>query len=508
MKKAILLMAVVLFSALAMGQTTLTLSDYWIYWMTPQGTVLGGFTIDGNFATRGNVAVGNDLTVAGATTLSGALGITGDLEVTGDLAVDGATVVLDGSTSVRGISAGFTSLEAPAIRFGVNPSIYMAIAVSDITGNVAITHTGTTKAVSWTAGGFGFVGDTAITGTLLASGAITSGVNGASGTAGGLTINNGANPGAAVFTVAGATGNLMADGATISLDGSTSVRGISAGFVSLESTDIRFGANATEYMKIAVVDTTGATTISHTGSTPTVDWTADSFGFTGATSVTGNLTANGTVHGIYAPNVRIGYSSSIYTDFAVDDTTGNLTITHTGGTTGNVDWTAAAFGFTGDTTITGDLEVTGTLTVSSGLTWTPPLVVGGSIYHTGATNSSALMVSSNTLAYTDTTAKTLFVLPANAIVTDVVVVVTTACNGDGTHQLSVGVTGATTKWVNALDVKTAPGVFRMGSSGAMPYAGIGTVGATDVTVIGSIPAGGTAGDAGSVTVYIYWYLAP
>jgi len=234
----------------------------------------------------------------------------------------------------------------------------------------------------------------------------------------------------------------MADGATISLDGSTSVRGISAGFVSLESTDIRFGANATEYMKIAVVDTTGATTISHTGSTPTVDWTA------------------------------------------------------------------AAFGFTGDTTITGDLEVTGTLTVSSGLTWTPPLVVGGAIYHTGATNSGALMVSSNTLAYTDTTAKTLFVLPANAIVTDVVVVVTTACNGDGTHQLSVGVTGATTKWVNALDVKTAPGVFRMGSSAAMPYAGIGTVGATDVTVIGSIPASGTAGDAGSVTVYIYWYLAP
>ncbi len=238
MKKAILLMAVVLFGALAMGQTTLTLSDYWIYWMTPQGTVLGGFTIDGNFATRGNVAVGNALTVSGATTLSGALGITGD------------------------------------------------------------------------------------------------------------------------------------------------------------------------------------------------------------------------------------------------------------------------------TTITGDLTVTGTLTASSGLTWTPPLVVGGAIYHTGATNSGALMVSSNTLAYTDTTAKNLFVLPANAIVTDVVVVVTTACNGDGTHQLSVGITGETTKWVNALDVKSSTGVFRMGSSGAMPFAGIGTVGGTAVTVIGSIPAGGTAGDAGSVTVYIYWYLAP
>ena len=161
----------------------------------------------------------------------------------------------------------------------------------------------------------------------------------------------------------------------------------------------------------------------------------------------------------------------------------------------------------GDTTITGDLTVTGTLTASSGLTWTPPLVVGGSIYHTGATNSGALMVSSNTLAYTDTTAKNLFVLPANAIVTDVVVVVTTACNGDGTHQLSVGVSGETTKWVNALDVKTS-GVFRMGSSSAMPFAGIGTVGGADVTVIGSIPAGGTSGNAGSVTVYIYWYLAP
>lgn len=77
-----------------------------------------------------------------------------------DLTADGATVLLDGSTSVRGVSAGFTSLEATDIRFGFSAAIYTKFAVADTTGNLAITHVGgNTDLVTWTAaGGFNWIG--------------------------------------------------------------------------------------------------------------------------------------------------------------------------------------------------------------------------------------------------------------------------------------------------------------------------------------------------------------
>jgi hypothetical protein len=156
------------------------------------------------------------------------------LAFTGNFSSDGATAVLDGSTSVRGLSAGFTSLESPANRLGVDSSVYMQIATTATTGATAITHTGTGPAVTWTANSLAF------------------------------------------------TGNLSSDGTTALFDGSTSFRGISAGFTSLESPANRFGVNPTIYMQIATTDTTGITAITHTGSAPTVTWTANSFDFVGA----------------------------------------------------------------------------------------------------------------------------------------------------------------------------------------------------------------------------------
>jgi len=84
-------------------------------------------------------------------------------DITGNLAVDGVTVVLDGSTSVRGVSAAFNSLESPDNRFGSDADVYMSIATTATTGITAITHTGTTPTVTWTADSFLFVGDTSIT---------------------------------------------------------------------------------------------------------------------------------------------------------------------------------------------------------------------------------------------------------------------------------------------------------------------------------------------------------
>ena len=59
-----------------------------------------------------------------------------------------------------------------------------------------------------------------------------------------------------------------------------------------------------------------------------------------------------------------------------------------------------------------------------------------------------------TIAYTDTAAKTLFVLPADAILIDIHVDVTTLFNDSGTDQLSIGKTGSNSFYKSALDVST------------------------------------------------------
>jgi len=179
--------------------------------------------------------------VVGASTFDAITGV-------GNLSVDGTTAVLDGETSVRGVSAGFTSLEAPDIRFGVSDAIYTKFAVASPSGNLTITHVGGgTDLVTWTAaGGFNLVG-------AIALDAIT------------------------------AVGNFSVDGTTALVDGQTSVRGVSAGFTSLEAPDIRFGYDASDYMKIAVSTGTGNVAITHTGTNKSVTWTAAAgFDFVGA----------------------------------------------------------------------------------------------------------------------------------------------------------------------------------------------------------------------------------
>jgi len=296
----------------------------------------------------------DSIVVAGALTMSG----TSATSFTGTtFAVDmSSTVVIDGATSVRNVSAGFTSLEAAANRIGVNATIYMSIATTAASGITTITHTGTAPAVTWTADSLSFVG------------------------------------------------SFDTNGATVSLDGSTSTRAISAGFTSSESPANRLGLNATEYIQIATAVTTGITTITHTGNAPTVTWTANSFDFVGAFAadaltlsdvltfsdagtidntaadtltltetnvavvgefgVTGGIAVDGTTvlldgstsvraisagfASIEGPATRIGPNATTYMNIAVAATTGNTAITHVAGSADAVTWTAAGgFDFVG-----------------------------------------------------------------------------------------------------------------------------------------------------------------
>ena len=123
------------------------------------------------------------------------------------------------------------------------------------------------------------------------------------------------------------TGNTDFNGATQLSDGSTSVRNVSAGFVSLEGPATRIGPSAATYMNIAVAATTGNTTITHVnGSTDLVTWTAaGGFDFVGAIALDA-VTATG----LDGPVGAVTPASGAFTTVAASDT---ATITYAAGST-------------------------------------------------------------------------------------------------------------------------------------------------------------------------------
>lgn len=123
-----------------------------------------------------------------------------------------------------------------------------------------------------------------------------------------------------------------------------------------------------------------------------------------------------------------------------------------------------------------------------------------------ATNSYTLFVSRNTIAYTNTTNKTLFVLPADAIIIDVILHVTTAFNSSGTDAVDVGYTaGDPDEYVDALDCSSA-GINRCGDAADMPVAARGDIGSSDVTVLGKFTQSVADATAGEAVVEIIWAL--
>lgn len=71
------------------------------------------------------------------------------------------------------------------------------------------------------------------------------------------------------------------------------------------------------------------------------------------------------------------------------------------------------------------------------------------------TYGGAVATIFGTVAYTDTTAKSLFTLPEGAVVVGITVNVTTAFNDTGTDLLDIGITGTGNYYANDLNVATA-----------------------------------------------------
>lgn len=135
------------------------------------------------------------------------------------------------------------------------------------------------------------------------------------------------------------------------------------------------------------------------------------------------------------------------------------------------------------------------------------LLAGSDIGVENATNEHVLFCSRNTVAYTDTTNKTLFVIPANANIVDVICHITTAFNDSGTDVLDVGTTsGDPDEYVDALNCSSA-GVNRCGDAADMPATARGDVGGSSITVLGKYTGQNGDASAGAATIEIIWTVA-
>jgi hypothetical protein len=111
---------------------------------------------------------------------------------------------------------------------------------------------------------------------------------------------------------------------------------------------------------------------------------------------------------------------------------------------------------------------------------------------TGTGAGSLVHSQTNTIARTDTSAKNLFTLPANAVIVSLRVYVPVASDAAGTATISVGKSGSATAYLNAQDVKGAgTGMISAGAKSTP-----GSIGASAVVVQGIYAETSTASTTG------------
>jgi len=117
----------------------------------------------------------------------------------------------------------------------------------------------------------------------------------------------------------------------------------------------------------------------------------------------------------------------------------------------------------------------------------------------------ATYMKTGTVARTDTSAKNLFKLPANSVITRLWLSGAVASDAGTTATVSVGKTGSATAYVNAHDVKTA--ATATGQQVPTTTAVLGSVGTATVQVIGTYAeTGGASNTGGPWAVYVEYYL--
>lgn len=110
-----------------------------------------------------------------------------------------------------------------------------------------------------------------------------------------------------------------------------------------------------------------------------------------------------------------------------------------------------------------------------------------------------------TVARTDTTAKNLFTIPANAQVLDVKIWGTPQSNAGTTATLSVGKTGTNTFFVNGFDVKGGTDKAQNRPTASNLFASVGTAA---IQVVGIYAETGTASTTGGPWSVLVDYFVP
>ena len=115
-----------------------------------------------------------------------------------------------------------------------------------------------------------------------------------------------------------------------------------------------------------------------------------------------------------------------------------------------------------------------------------------------------VLTQSATLAYTDTTAKNLFIIPAGAQILSVVLDVITAFNDTTTNVIDVGNTADGAFYVNDAEAGTA--VHVVATLVAANLATITNIGTSDVQVTATYAGTGTGSSAGSARVTMTYIM--
>jgi len=114
--------------------------------------------------------------------------------------------------------------------------------------------------------------------------------------------------------------------------------------------------------------------------------------------------------------------------------------------------------------------------------------------------SQAVFQSRATVSYTDTSAKTLFTIPAGADIIGIIVDVTTAFNDSGTDLLDIGTSSDGDYFKNDLDVSSV-GQTMTG------WSHLGDVGSSDITVTATYTGQNGDASAGQATVIFLWTVS-
>ena len=115
---------------------------------------------------------------------------------------------------------------------------------------------------------------------------------------------------------------------------------------------------------------------------------------------------------------------------------------------------------------------------------------------------SVVVAQSALLTFNDTSAKNLFVIPANSQILNIYVDVLTVFNSDGTDLVDIGVSGTSDLFADALDVSSLG--RKIGSSDVSQLLNYDDTGAAQIIVQGIYAAGGSAASTGNARVTIVY----